>query len=518
MAVPGSRTAWNVGANLAGQVLAAGLALVCVPWHRHFLGIEAFGLAGLFLTLQGTFAVLNLGLSTTLNRQFALLSVDPGKAGEMWDLLRTLEVFAWGLGLVLSLGLVALAPWLADHWFQAEALTPDAVRASLILLGVVLPLQCPLAFYAGGLMGLQHQVFLNGINLAMAALRYAGGVLVLWLIAPTPTAFLAWQLGVTLLQTLLAAFWLRRCLPRPVTPPRFRRELLRDIRRFAAGMTGISLTLLLLAQMDKVILSKVLTLEALGYYLLASLVAAGLTCISTPLFLAYFPRLAQVVQGGGEALRELYHGACQLLSVLVLPAAVVVALFPSEVLRVWTGNPSDAAEAHLVLTLLIAGTALTGLYALPYALQLAHGWTRLALALNLTAVGVLAPAMAILAWRFGGAGAAGAWAAVNAGQLVLGLWLTHRYLLPGEQRRWYVEDVGLPLGAAVLTAGLARWLLPAPTPRGLALVYLVGVGLAALLAAALAAPRARGWMLGRMARQPDQGLSRGQPPSLSRRG
>ena len=61
----------------------------------------------------------------------------------------------------------------------------------------------------------------------------------------------------------------------------------------------------------------------------------------------------------------------------------------------------------LVLSLLAIGTCLNGLMVLPYALQLAYGWTRLALYINLVAVAVLAPLIYFLAIHFGAPGIVG---------------------------------------------------------------------------------------------------------------
>ena len=56
-------------------------------------------------------------------------------------------------------------------------------------------------------------------------------------------------------------------------------------------------------------------------------------------------------------------------------------------------------------------------------------------------------------------------------------------------RRWYREDVGLPLAATLATCGLGRWLLPGETSGPLLLLWLAGVASITLLSAALAAPQ-----------------------------
>jgi O-antigen/teichoic acid export membrane protein len=184
----------NIVANLGGNVWTALMGLVFVPLYIHFIGIEAYGLVGIFATLLALFALIDMGLSRTLNREMARLSVLAGKAQEMRDLVRTLEVPYLGLAVLIGVVVTVLAPLIARHWVKAESLSPATVQHAVLLMGLATALCWPLSFYSGGLTGLQRQVLLNGINMAMATLRGLGAVLVLWLVSPTVEAFFTWQM------------------------------------------------------------------------------------------------------------------------------------------------------------------------------------------------------------------------------------------------------------------------------------------------------------------------------------
>jgi len=64
----------------------------------------------------------------------------------------------------------------------------------------------------------------------------------------------------------------------------------------------------------------------------------------------------------------------------------------------------------------------------------------------------------------------------------------------GEQWRWYREDVGLPLVAALATAGLGRWLLPVNMAPLTTVMYIAGVSLATLAVTAMVTPQTREWL------------------------
>ena len=96
------------------------MGLAFVPIYIKFLGIEAYGLIGFFAMLQGAFQILDLGLSQTMNREMARYAALPEKAGESRDFVRTLEIGYWAIGVVIGIGVVIAAPFIAGHWIQAR--------------------------------------------------------------------------------------------------------------------------------------------------------------------------------------------------------------------------------------------------------------------------------------------------------------------------------------------------------------------------------------------------------------
>ncbi len=476
----------NVLANFAGRGWLALMNLLFVPVYIRYLGPEAYGLIGLFASLWAVLSLLDLGLSATLNRELARMSADDRAGRAARDLVRTLELIYWGTGAVIGAGVLLAAP-LAARWVNTERLPASAVRQSLLLMGMVMALSWPFALYSGGLLGLQRQVLLNGINIGVATVRGVGAVLVLALVSPTVQAFFGWQLLVAALRTVLTGRALWRSLPSVGERARFRRTHLNRIWRFAVGLSGIAVLSVILTQLDKLVLSRLLSLEMFGYYALAAVVAASLECVVSPLFAAMFPRFSRLVATGDRhELARLYHRACQLMALLVLPVAVMVSLFSEELLRIWTRDAVTVAHTHRLVSLLIAGSALNALVNLPYALQLAHGWTTLALWQNVVAVVLLVPLLIGASLRYGGTGAAVVWIVLNGGYVLFGVPVMHTRLLPGEQWRWYGQDVAMPLAAALAVILPARLAFPAqlgaPAAVGLlGLILLLGVAAAGVV-------------------------------------
>ncbi len=489
----------NILANYVGKFWTALMSFLFVPLYIKFIGIESYGLVGVFASLQAIFGLLDMGLSTTLNRELARLSASPETAHEMRDLVRTLELVYWGIALLMAVTIFGLSTPLAYYWVNSVQVSVTTVHHAILLMGGIIAFQWPLRFYAGGLMGIQKQVLLNIIDIGAMTVRAIGAIFILSHVSPTIQAFFIWQFVVSGIHTSLTALFLWNRLPKAKSSAHFQKQMLVRIWHFAAGLTGISILTLLLSQVDKILLSKLLSLEKFGYFTLATFVATTLYRFIEPIYSAVFPRLSQLVSLQDEnGLTELYHASCQGMAVMIIPPSIVLALFSSEILLLWTGNAITVEHTYQIVTLYITGTALNGLLHIPYALQLAYGWTTLALYSNIFAVILLIPLIVVLVSLYGAIGAAIAWIILNIGYVFVGINIMHTRLLTGQKWRWCIDSLGKPLVPALTIAVIWRIGLSNSLSRGAMLLYLAGVSMTTFCAAGLATPFTRSWLVHRL--------------------
>jgi O-antigen/teichoic acid export membrane protein len=478
----------NLIANLIGSAYTPLVTLVCVPIYKGLLGTEAWGLVGFFVTLYAVVAQFGTGLNQALNRELSRLSALGNAARQMRDTVRSLELVYWLLAATAGLLVFLGAPLIGHYWVSAENLSPDLITRSVMLMGLTLAFQFPCAFYGGGLIGLQRQTLLAAVNVAMNSLRFLGAVGVLWWVSPTIYAFFLWQAAASGAHAVVLAACVWRSLPRADRRPVLQRTILRTLWRFVLGASGIALASLGLTQLDKVLLSHLLTLEDYGYYMLAHMAAIGLYIVTGAVYTAFLPQFTQRVSLNEQPrLVEQYHLGCQVMAVLVLSAAATAAVFSRELLLVWIGDPTTVERAHLVLRLLLIGNALNGLMNMPYALQMANGCTSIALTMNLVAMVVMIPLIVAMTVFLGPVGAACVWVLLNVFYMLVGTHITHRRFLPGQSRRWAIHDVLTPMAAAVAVAWLARLVVPTNLDRWQMMPWLVAAGVACLVATALAA-------------------------------
>lgn len=486
----------NVIANFVGNIWIALLSVFFIRIYLQFIGVEAYGLIGVFSTIQAFIVLLDFGLSPTLNRELARLSALENQAQEMHDIKRTLEIPNWICAAFIALLLSAFAPLIARFWVQPKNLSVEIVTQALIIIAVNIAVQFSVNFYSGGLMGLQKQLLLNFINIFCATLRSVGAFLVLAFVSPTIQYFLLWQGFVALIQVVLMIFTLKYSLPDVSEKGRFQKDSLRKIGRFAAGMTGVTISILILTQTDKVILSRMLNLESFGYYTLAVTVSSmALNTVAGSISHAVYPQFSRLVSLGDEtALRELYHRSCQLMSALVFPIMAILALFSYDILLVYFGKEEIAANTYLLLSLVVIGSGLHSSVWLPNYLQLAHGWTKLSLYLNVTAIIFLIPLMVVGVYKYGAIGGAVSWLGLNIFYVLADVQLMHRRILKGEQWKWYFTDTGLPFLVAVLVAGAGKLILPPGGTRFETIIKLLLVSTVTFLSTAFLTKATRDYL------------------------
>ena len=482
----------NVIANYLGQGWSALMGIAFIPLIIKYLGVEAYGLIGVYAMLQVWFALLDMGMTPALNREMARHTAGAHTSQSIRDLLRSLEVVCSVAALFIGLAIWLASDWLATHWLHSEKLSVADVSQAISIMALVVALRFIEGLYRGALVGLQKQVSLNVVGAVMATLRWGGVVGVLMWVTPSIEAFFLWQGLVSVATILIFILVLYGNLPDHSQSGRFSWIQLKGVWLFASGMMAQTLLTLILTQVDKIILSRLLSLEMFGYYTLAGTFAGVLIQLISPITLAYFPRFTELVtKGDTKALIKIYHQGAQLVSVFIVPAALMFMFFGENILLLWGGSAELTRNVVPLLALLALGTMLNGLMHIPYMLTLAHGRPCLLVRVNIVAVIVLVPAIFWATPRYGVIGAAWIWVILNFGYLLIASCILHRRLLNTEVWRWYRYDIIQPIVGATLTATIFGLLHTGFSSNLIELLWFLVSGLCTLVASVLSAPNIR---------------------------
>ena len=482
----------NVIANYLGQGWTALMNIAFVPLYIKYLGMEAYGLIGFFSILQAWLALLDMGMTPTLSREMARYTAGAHTVQSIRDLLRSLEVICFAIALLIGIVIFVCASWFSINWLKVEKLPLDEVAQAITVIGCVVSLRFIESLYRGAIIGLQKQVMFNVLNALLATLRGIGVLGVLAWVSPTIEAFFMWQGIISVVVVAIFASVVHRNLPLPERTPRFSCNALKEVWQFARGMMAITFLSLLLMQTDKILLSRLLSLESFGYYTLAASVCGVLYLLVAPIAQSYSPRFTELVARGDTlTLTVTYHQSAQLVTVLVVPAALVLMFFGENLPVAWTGSEQLATAASPRVSLLAAGWMCNALMNPPYMLQIAYGWTSFSVWMNGVAVVLLVPIIFYITPLYGAVGAASVWMVLNASYVLVAIHFMHRRLLKEEKWRWYIQDILFP---CISASGIvtASWLAhPVLLSKISEVIWLISTGIAAVGAAAMAAPLLR---------------------------
>ena len=448
----------GIKSSLVASVLSRGwsaaLTLALVPFSIRYLGIEAYGIVGIFASISATVVFLDLGLGPTLVRILNNPNADGVSAPTNRNALRTFEIACACVAIALMLFVVGLATPISTHWISVNDMTPETAGKAIAISGLALAAQWPSSLYSSGLTALNKQTQLAVLTFVASSIKFLVTIATIHF-SPTLFAFFIAQIISNAAQTALLRTALWNSLPRPGHRPRFDASILRDSIGFAGGMTGITLTSIALTQADRFVLSKALDLKTFAAYVLAATLASGLYIIISPIYSVMYPRLAAAWQANNTGdQRKLYRFGAETIALMTFPLAITGAIYSSEILRLWTQDQTIGNIAGLTLGALLIGNMFNGIMNMPYALQIASGWTKLTLYTNLVSIIVVIPCLWIASRHHGMVGAACVWLTLNCAYLLITPSLVHKKILKGELALWYWSGVLRPLSVTLTIVGI----------------------------------------------------------------
>ena len=470
------------------------MTVAFTPIYINYLGIEAYGIVGIFALLQSWLFLLDLGITPTISREASRFKAGVHSTQSFCDLVRSLEVVFILVGMIIVVSMFFGGTLLTKHWLQIEVISKYEVERALSLCGFFIALRWITGFYRGALTGMQQQVWINFYGALFSSVRGFGVVAVLAWISPTILAFLVFQIVISIVECILFAVKTHCQLPTPPQKSSFRWNALKQVLKFSVGMSLNMLQVLLLTQVDKLLLSRLLTLADFGYYTLASTLAGGLFVIVGAITNVAYPKFVFFIsKDDSTALIKSYHKFSQLVSVLVITPAILIAIFAYDILFLWTHNASTSSEVAPILSLLLIGNLLNCLMQLPYFLQIAYGWTKLNITINFISILVVIPAIYFTIPLYGKMAPPIIWIILNVCFFIFSIPIMHKRILTSEMWRWYWQDNVILALYALSTIGIVYLVIPTSVIDNplLSVFALVTAAILGLLVSILATPFGR---------------------------
>lgn len=441
----------NTTSNLIGGAWITILTIIITPLQVNILGVEAYGLVGFIAALQTLFSVFDFGISNTVIRELASDHSDQKKASR--DLVRTASGIYWSIAFVLGVLLIFFSRYIASHWLESSSLGPKVINQSFIVISLYIALRWPVSLYSGILTGLERLDILNYLKISAGSLRLLGGMLVLMYWGDV-YIFLIWNLISTLVEVLLYVIVILRFIP--TISLGFGASLLeiRRLWRFSVSMGLLSILGIFIIQIDKLMLTNMMSLKDLGYYNLAYTAASSISFIVSAVSSANIPNFAAVHsrRNISELLAVYRKADIDILGLASIVAGLLI-FYGEQILGIWI-NPNTAAQAALPLVWLSVGFWVSASIANIYNVAVACGIPGKHLKVNLFAFIPYLLCMYLCIKSFGITGPAIAWLLLNVAYALALVRPIQRDMLNESTYRWLRKTISPFLILTVIACGV----------------------------------------------------------------
>jgi O-antigen/teichoic acid export membrane protein len=392
--------------NLIGQGVTMLATFIATPFVIRLLGAASYGVLALVHVLIGYLSFADMGMATASTRFGSLAHArgdDEGEATAIWTSLLLAIIPAATVSLALALGARVFVE-------RGLRLPPNLHDAAVICVRLA-----ALGFLARAIAGVMNTpaivrlrmdisvAILSGTAVAQIAfvpiVIYLGGGLTGGAMVIAAAAILC-----ALLYTI-AGVHLLPALRRP----HIDREMLRTLAKFGGALVISTIAATLLGNIEKLLVPRYASVQALAYYSVAFTLAFMLTQLPVALTNTLVPAFSQLLERDDRAACEqLYRRGLRGLLFWALAGSVFIAAVARPFFTIWAG-PQYGVQSTLPLYLLLGGVACEVLAYVPQGLLIALGRTDIVARCHLSILIPYVVASALLIRACGAPGAAIAW-------------------------------------------------------------------------------------------------------------
>lgn len=362
------------------QLYIIGIGIVIVPFHLKYIGVAAYGLIGIYTTVQVMFQMLDVGMTPTLSREASRLHVGAISQSKAKSFLRVLEIFF--LLITLSIFLVAYfaSDNIAINWFSSSSLDLITIQKALFYLTLVAGIRWYSGIYRAFIAGFENQVWLSKLNIIITTLRFVGVIPVLIYYDSSIVVFFQYQVAIAVIEVLVliykvSSYIIVDLLYFPSLSDIYK---LKSTFKLSATAGGAGLLWVIASQSDKILLSKFLSLEDFGYFSMAVLLVNGVMVITAPITKIIFPKLTKLTGLGlNNDFNKLYLDTSRTVGFVAFIFSVFIFFYSYEIVYAWTADKEIANKIHTLVGLYALGNSFLALSSLTYYFQMAKGDVKL---------------------------------------------------------------------------------------------------------------------------------------------
>lgn len=392
--------------TLAGSVLPLAVSFISTPFIIRFLGAESYGvllLVGLIPTYF-SFADFGMGIASTKYASEAFGQGDRQKEAQVvWT--------AAAIALIAS-SIVAIPVFLFSYPIVRALNVPEH-----LLTQASIALRIAAAAFVLGILGsVVNSPMLSRLRMDFNTVTQAAPKILLAAITPFILYFgggivgaVSWAFVVAA-ATFVGVLYFSSRLLTELPQPQFNRRLLRPLITFGGAWIVGAFAAVLLVNFEKLVLTRMVSVQALAYYSVAFTFANTATMFAQAMIQSLIPAFAQLL--GPERRAEfgaLFERGMRLNLMLLLPGLMLMVVIARPFFTLWAGE-DFGRESVVPFYILSVGLFFNIAAYLPYSALIARGRTDLFAKLYWVELALYAVAAVVLISYFGIMGAAIAWA------------------------------------------------------------------------------------------------------------
>jgi O-antigen/teichoic acid export membrane protein len=396
----------NVLWSLLGTGLPMLVAVFVIPVLLEQMGVARFGVLSLAWIVVGYFSLFDLGLGRVMT-QLVARELGSGQYDQIPPLVWAGLVLMGVMGIVGAVVLAVLSPWLVGQILEI----PQELQAETVIAFFLLAASIPVVISTTGLRGVleAHQRFdlVNIVRVPLGFITYLGPLAVLPFSHRLPA-----MVAVLVIARLISwATYFGLCLqqyPNLRERQTLQTGLMKRMLSFGGWMTLSNIAAPLLLYLGRFQLAVLVSAEAVAYFSVPYDLVTNLLIIPGVLVSVFFPAFAQQFRGVAVDVSSLYRRSMRYMLGIMLPLALVPALFARPGLAWWI-NEEFADNGYRAAQILAIGVLVNSFGHLSQAVVQAYGRPDLTAKLHLAELVLYVPYSWWLINHYGIEGAALAW-------------------------------------------------------------------------------------------------------------
>ena len=390
------------------SAIIATLNIILTPIIVHNLGLESYGIIGIYTTWVMVFSIIDTAISKTASREFGKLIGKNKDYKFVHNLFKASEFLYFIIVFLFLILFIALLTFI----FFLEIKFATEISANLFILLAISGL-CQLLsnFYSSCVIGLQRQDISSYIFGITGVTRILSLIILLKYYNIELTEFFLIQTIFFFIQILVSRLVLKKKLIKIKYKNKIKYVYLKVLIKKSIIMVGIGVSGIVASNFDKIILSIFIQLKDFGLYSLAWVIASSMFLIAMPFTLGIEARVANAVGSKGKiSIVDVMSKGTFIFYGLLIIIALNIMTNIQEIIDIWLNLTSDIYILTKITIFMIIGSIFVScsyaLSSLMYCLEK----STLILRVNYLILAFYLPILCIAIYKFNMLGAAIAWA------------------------------------------------------------------------------------------------------------